>query len=190
MANHTTDYDVIVVGSGFGGSVTALRLTRSPTTSPSARCRRRRTNCPSPSRPSTTGRRRIAVAGSGARCRGSDSCTSVAASHSSDRSAAGFPVDCSSGPRRCGPTSMRGAGPATRWFRRRSRSSPIERRRDTVECSDCGGRRSTPRRIRANVSYWCRAGPTPDMHYRSRPFGCASRGVRNRNRDTVSRVRR
>jgi hypothetical protein len=40
---------------------------------------------------STTDRRRIAVGGSGARCHGSDFCMSVAVSHSSDRSAAGFP---------------------------------------------------------------------------------------------------
>jgi hypothetical protein len=134
---------------------------------------------------STTDRRRIAVGGSDARCHGCDSCTSVAGSHSSDRSAAGFPVGCSSGSRRRGPTRMRGAGPATRWLRHRSRSSPIERRRDTAECSELGGCRSTPRRIRANVSYRCRAGPTPDMRYCSRSFGCVSR-VRNHNRGTVS----
>ena len=135
--------------------------------------------------PSTTGRRRIAVGGSVARCRGSGSCTSAAVSHSSDRSAAGFPVDCSSGSHRCGPTPMRGARPATCWLHRRSRSSPTERRRDTAECSDLGGRRAAPHRIRANASYWCRAGPTPDMRCCSRPSGCAST-LLNRNRDTVS----
>ena len=134
----------------------------------------------------TIGRWRTAVGGSGARCHGSDSCMSLAASHSSDRSAAGFPVDCSSGSHRCGPKPMRGAGPTTRRLRRRSRSGSTEPRRDTAECSDLGGRRSAPRRIRANVSYWCRAGATPDMHYRSRPFGCASR-VASHSRDTVSR---
>lgn len=77
----------------------------------------------------TIGRRRIAVGGSGARCHGCDSCTSVAVNHSSDRSAAGFPVDCSSGPHRCGPAPMRGAGRTTRWLRHRSRSGPTERRR-------------------------------------------------------------
>lgn len=123
---------------------------------------------------STSGHRRIAVGGSAARCHGCDSCMSVTVSHSSDRSAAGFPVDCSLGRHRCGPTPMRGAGPTTRWLRHRSRSSPTERRRDTAECSDPGGRRSAHRRIRANVSYWCRAGPTPDMHCCSRPSGCAS----------------
>ncbi len=133
----------------------------------------------------TIGHRRIAVGGSGARCHGCDSCMSVAVSHSSDRSAAGFPVDCSSGPRRCGPRRMPGAGSATRWLRRRSRSSPIERRRDTAECSDLGGRRFAPRRIRASVWYWRRAGPTPDRRCRSRSSGCASR-VLHRNRDTVS----
>lgn len=132
---------------------------------------------------------RIAVGGSGARCRGSDSCTSVTVSRSSDRSAAGFPVDCSSGPHRCGPTPMRGAGPTTRWLRHRSRSSPTEPRRDTAECSGPGDRRSAPRRIRANVSSWCRAGPTPDMQYRSTPSDCASRVVHH-IRDTVSRVGR
>jgi hypothetical protein len=136
---------------------------------------------------STIGRWRIAV-GSCARCHGSDSCMSVAVSHSSDRSAAGFPVDCSSDSHRCGPTRMRGAGPATRWLRHRSRSSPTERRRDTAECSDPDGRRSGPRRIRASVWYWYRAGPTPDMHCRSRPFDSASR-VLNHNRGTVSRAR-
>ncbi|MDT5126095.1 MAG: hypothetical protein QOH54_1739, partial [Mycobacterium sp.] len=133
----------------------------------------------------TTDRWRIAVGGSGARCYGSDSCTSVAVSHSSDRSAASFPVDCSSGCRRCGPTPMRGAGPATRSRRRRSRRSPTGRRRDTAERSELGRCRSTPRRIRANVWYRCRAGPTPDMRYCSRSSGCASR-VLNRSRGTVS----
>jgi hypothetical protein len=80
---------------------------------------------------------------------------------------------------------MRGAGLATCWLRRRSRSSSTGRRRDTAECSDPGGRRSVPRRIRANVSYWCRAGLTPDMRYCSRPSGCVST-LLNRNRDTVS----
>jgi hypothetical protein len=127
----------------------------------------------------------IAVGGTGAVCHGCDSCTSQAVSHSSDRLAADFPVDCWSGPHRCGPTPMRGAGPATRWLRHRSRNSPTERRRDNLGCSDPGGCRFAPRRIRARVSYRYRAGPTPDMRYRSRPFGCASR-VANRNRDTVS----
>jgi hypothetical protein len=139
--------------------------------------------------PNKIGRWRIAVGGSGVRCHGCDSCTSQAVSHSSDRLAAGFPVDCWSGSRRCGPTPMRGAGPATCSLRHRSRSSPTERRRDTAERSERGWWPSTPRRIRASVSYWCRAGPTPDMHYRSRSSDCASRVV-NRNRDTVSRVRR
>jgi hypothetical protein len=134
---------------------------------------------------STTDRWRIAVGGSGARCHGCDSCRSRAVSHSSDRSAAGFPDGCSSRCHRCGPTPMRGAGPATRWLRHRLRSSPIERRRDIAECSELGGCRSTPRRIRANVWYRSRAGPTPDMYYCSRSSGCASR-VLNRSRDTVS----
>jgi hypothetical protein len=97
-----------------------------------------------------------------------------------------FPVDCWWGPHRCGPTPMREAGPATRWLRHRSRSSPTEPRRGTGECSDGCECRSTPRRIRANVSYWYCAGPTPDMHCRSRPSDCVSK-VESRNRDIASR---
>lgn len=133
----------------------------------------------------TTGRRCIAGGGSGARCHGYDSCTSVAVSHSSGRSAAGFPVDCSLGCHRCGPTPMRGAGPTTYWLRRRSHSNRTERRRGTGECSDLVGCRLAPRRIRANVWYRSRAGQIPDMHCCSRPFGCASTML-NRSRDTVS----
>ena len=139
--------------------------------------------------PSTTARWRIAVGGRRARCRGSYPYMSVAVSRNSDRSSAGFPVDCWSGPHRCGPTPTREAGPTTCCLRYRSRSSPTGHRRDTGEYSDGGGRRPTPRRIRANASYWCRAGATPDTHCRSRPFDCASR-VPNHSRDTVSRVRR
>jgi hypothetical protein len=139
--------------------------------------------------PSTTARWHTAVGGSDARCRGCDSCMSLAASHSSDRSAAGSPVDCWSGPHRCGPSPVRGANPTTCRLRRRPRSSPTEHRRDTAECNDPGGRRSAPRRIPATVSYGHRAGTTPDMHCRSRPSDCASR-VENRSLDTVSRLRR
>jgi hypothetical protein len=134
---------------------------------------------------STNGRSSTAVGDSGARCHGCDSYKSVAVSHSSDRSAAGFPVDCSSGCHRRGPTPTRAAGPTTRWLRRRSRSSPTARRRDTAECNDGGGRRCTPRRIRANVWYRCCAGPKPDTHYCSRPSGYAST-LLNRIRGTVS----
>jgi hypothetical protein len=138
---------------------------------------------------STTARWRIAVGGSCARCHGSYSYMSVAVSRNSDRSTAGFPVDCWWGSHRCGPTPTREAGPTTSCLRYRTRSSPTGRRRDTVEYSDGGGCRPTPRRIRANVSYWCRAEPTPDMRCHSRLSDCALR-VLNHNRDTVSRVRR
>lgn len=134
---------------------------------------------------STTARRRIAVGGSVAPCRDCGSCMSPAASRSSDRSAVGSPDDCWSGRHRCGPSPMRGADPATRSRRHRSRSSATAHRRDTPGCSDPGGRQSAPRRIRARVSSWHRAGPTPDRRYRSRPFDCASKVV-SRNRDTAA----
>ena len=134
---------------------------------------------------SRTGRRHIAVGGSGGRCLGCDSCKWVAASRSSDRSAAGFPVDCSSGPHRCGPTPMRGVRPAKRPLRHRSHSSPTALRRDTPGCSDPGDHRSVPRRTRATVPYSTCVGSMPDMRCCSRSFGCASREL-NRNRDTVS----
>jgi hypothetical protein len=134
---------------------------------------------------STTDRLRSAACGSGARCHGCDSCTSLAVSRSSDRPGAGSPFGCSTDPRRCGPTRRQGAGSARRWLRRRSRSSPTVRRRDTHGCSDPGGYRSAPCLIRANVLCWCRAAPMPDMRYCSRSSGCASRG-RNRSRGTVS----
>ena len=137
---------------------------------------------------STTDRWRIAVGGSGDPGHDSGSCTSVAVSHSSDRSAAGSPVDCSSGLHRCGPPRTRGADPTTRRSRRKSRSSPTERSRDTAGCNDPGECRSTPRRIRANASYSSPAGTTPDMHCRSRFSGCASK-VAHRIRDRASRRR-
>ncbi|MDT5210951.1 MAG: hypothetical protein QOF67_3366 [Mycobacterium sp.] len=135
--------------------------------------------------PKTTGRRRIAVGDSAARCHGSGSYTSAAVSHSSDRSAGGFPFDCWSDSHRCGPTRMRVASQTTRRFRRRLRNSRTERRPDTSGCSDRGRWRRPHRLTRATASYRCRAGPTPDMHCCSRSSGCASR-VANRNRDTVS----
>jgi hypothetical protein len=135
---------------------------------------------------STTARRRIAVGGSGAPCRGCGLCMSRAGSRSSGRSAAGSPVDCWSGPHRCGPSPMPGAGPTRRWLRHRSRSSATAHRRDTPGCSDCGGRQSTRRRFRARVSCWHRGGPRPDRRYRNKPSDCASR-VLNRNRDIASR---
>src|SRR6476619_3276692 len=79
---------------------------------------------------------------------------------------------------------MQGADPTTRWLRHRSRSGPTERPRDTPGRSDRGECPPMPRRIQANASCWCRAGPTPDTHYRSKPFDCASI-VEIHNRDTV-----
>jgi hypothetical protein len=144
---------------------------------------------PLPPLVSTTDRWRTAVAAGAAHCHGSDSCTSVVASRSSDRSAADFPVGCSSGPHRCGPRSVQEVGPTTRWFRHRSRNSRIERRRDTPGCSARGGSRPTPRRIRANFPNSSSAGLPPDMRYRSRSSDCASKALPH-SRDTVSRARR
>jgi hypothetical protein len=138
---------------------------------------------------STNNRWRTAVGGSGGPGHDFDSCTSVAASRSSDRPAVGFPVDSSSGPHRCGPRPTQGAGPTTRWRRRRLRNSLPERRRDIAECSGRHGCQSAPRRIRANVRYSTCVGATPDMHYRSRSSDCATKVV-NHSRDTVSHVRR
>ena len=138
-----------------------------------------------PTKPKTTDRWRIAVCDSGDRCRDCGSYTSAAVSHSWDRSAEGFPGGCSSGRHRRGPTPTRGAGPATRWPRRRLRSSPTKPGRDTRGCSGPGGHRFALRRIRATVSYWCPAGPRPDTCCCSRSSGCAST-LLNRNRDRVS----
>lgn len=138
---------------------------------------------------STTDRWRTAVGGSGGPCHGSDSCTSLVASRSSDRPAAGCPAGCSWGPHRCGQPRRPGAGPTTRWFRHRSRNSRIEHQRDNFECNDRGTWRCRPHRTRARPWFELRAGPTPDKHYRSRSFDCASKAV-NHSRDTVSRGRR
>jgi hypothetical protein len=134
---------------------------------------------------STTGRRHIAADGSGDLYLGSGSCTSVIESHSSDRSAAGSPADCSSGRRLCGPRRTRGGRSTRSRLRRRSRNSPTARRRDTPGCSDPGGCRFALGLIRAKVSCWHRAEPKPGMRCRSRSSGCASR-ARIRNRDTAS----
>jgi hypothetical protein len=133
----------------------------------------------------TIDRWRIAVGGTGGRGRGCGSCMSVAGSHSWDRPTAGSPVDCSWGPRRCGPTRRRGGGPTTCPLRRRQRSSPTERRRDTSGRNELGGRRPTRRRIRAIVPCSTCAATTPDKHCRSKLSDCALR-AQTRTRDTAS----
>jgi len=133
----------------------------------------------------TTARSRIDVGGSGARCRDCDFCTSEAGSRSSDKPAAGSPVDCSSSPHRCGQPPMSATDLARCWFRHRLRSSLTERRPDTAERSAPGGRRSTLPRNRASALSWLLVEQQPDTHYRNRFFGCASKAV-HRKRDTVS----